>query len=74
MDVKFDMTTRQKTNFGYLQATHDQYFLLVIPIDGVCQDMSPVEYYIILKYWLTILLFSVDEVCPICCKVCLDIL
>ncbi|GKE17129.1 hypothetical protein Tco_1424706 [Tanacetum coccineum] len=34
--------------------------------------MSPVEYRIILKYRLIILLFPVDVICPICRKVCLD--
>lgn len=72
MDVKFYMTTRQKEVFDCLQATHAQYFLLVIPIDGPCQYMSPVKYRTILKYRLMIPLFPVDEVFSIFCKACLD--
>ena len=72
MKVKFDMTTRQKTTFGCLQATHAQDFLLAIPIDGLSQHMSPVEYHTILIYRLIIPLFPIDEVCPVCRKVCLD--
>lgn len=34
--------------------------------------MSPMEYRTILKYRLMILLFSVDEICPVCRKACLD--
>lgn len=50
MDVKFDMTTRQNTVFGCLQATHAQDFLLAILIDSLGQHMFPVEYRTILKY------------------------
>jgi len=39
MEVKFNMTTRQKTIFGCLQAAHAQDFLLAIPIDGLGQHM-----------------------------------
>ena len=72
MEVKFDMTTRQKTIFGCLQAPHAQGFLLAIPIDGLGQHMSPAEYRTILRYRLMIPLFSIDEVCPVCRKACLD--
>ena len=72
MEVKFDMTTRQKAIFGCLQATHAQDFLLAIPIDGLCQHMSPVEYRTILRYRFMIPLFPIDEVCPVCRKACLD--
>ncbi|KAL8245409.1 hypothetical protein R6Q59_011667 [Mikania micrantha] len=34
--------------------------------------MSALEYRVILKYRLMILLFSADEPCPVCHKVCLD--
>ena len=71
MEVKFDMTTRQKTIFGCLQAAHTQDFLLAIPIDELGQHMSPVEYHIILRYRLMIPLFSIDEVCHVCHKACL---
>ncbi|KAK2443362.1 hypothetical protein QL285_014474 [Trifolium repens] len=50
MEVDFDMTTRQKTVFGCLKATHAQNFLLAFPIDGLDQHMSPVEYRAILRY------------------------
>jgi hypothetical protein len=72
MEVKFDMTTRQKAVFGYLQAAHARDFLLDIPIDGLGQHMSPVEYRNILRYRLMIPLFPIDEVCHVCRKVCLD--
>jgi len=72
MEVKFDMTTRQKVIFGCLQAAHAQDFLLAIPIDGLGQHMSPVEYCTTLRYRLMIPLFSIDEVCPVCRKACLD--
>jgi len=71
MEVKFDMTTRQKAIFGCLQAdAHD--FLLAIPINGLGQHMSPVEYHTILRYRLMIPLFPIDEVCPVCRKACLN--
>nr|GEW59619.1 hypothetical protein [Tanacetum cinerariifolium] len=47
-------------------------FILAIPIDGIGQHMSPVEYRIILKYRLMIPLFSVDSICPVSRKACLD--
>ncbi|GJT27036.1 hypothetical protein Tco_0907311 [Tanacetum coccineum] len=72
MEVHFDMTVRQKVIFECLRATHAQDFLLAISIDGLGQQMSPVEYRIILKYRLMIPLFPVDEICPVCRKACLD--
>ncbi|GJS24862.1 hypothetical protein Tco_0453494 [Tanacetum coccineum] len=72
MEVDYDMTVRQKAVFECLQAPHAQDFLLAIPIDGLGQHMSPVEYRIILKYRLMIPLFPVDEACPVCRKPCLD--
>ncbi|GJY88442.1 hypothetical protein Tco_0503070 [Tanacetum coccineum] len=47
-------------------------FLPAIPIDMLGQHMSLVEYNIILKYRLMIPLFSVDAICPVCRKACLD--
>nr|GEY48359.1 putative exostosin-like protein [Tanacetum cinerariifolium] len=41
-------------------------------VDGLGQHMSLVEYRTILKYRLMILLFSVDVICPVCRKACLD--
>ncbi|GJS48324.1 hypothetical protein Tco_0598445 [Tanacetum coccineum] len=72
MEIHFDMTMRQKAVFECLRAPHAQDFLLAIPIDGLCQHMSPVEYCIILKYRLMIPLFPVDAICPVCRKACLD--
>jgi hypothetical protein len=66
------MTTRQKTVLGCLQTAHAKDFLLAIPIDGLGQHMSPVEYRTILRYRLMIPLFPIDEVCPVCRKACLD--
>jgi hypothetical protein len=50
MKVDFEMTARQKPVFGCLKAAHAQDFLLVVPIDGLDQHMSPLEYCTILKY------------------------
>ncbi|KAL5054250.1 hypothetical protein RYX36_034932 [Vicia faba] len=72
IDVKFDMTSKQKVVFGCLQVAHVQNFLLAIPIDGTGQHMSSVEYRIILRYHFMILLFPSDEICPVCRKTCLD--
>ncbi|GJT09219.1 hypothetical protein Tco_0843681 [Tanacetum coccineum] len=72
MEVHFDMTVRHKVVFECLCAPHAQDFLLAIPIDGLGQHMSPVEYHTILKYRLMIPLFPVDEICPVCRKACLD--
>ncbi|GJT86986.1 hypothetical protein Tco_1068703 [Tanacetum coccineum] len=69
MEVHFDMTIRQKAVFECLRAPHAKDFLLAIPIDGLGQHMSPVEYRIILKYHLMISLFPVDAICR---KACLD--
>ncbi|GAU46859.1 hypothetical protein TSUD_385360 [Trifolium subterraneum] len=72
MEVNFQMTIRQKAVFGCLQAAHAQDFLLAIPIDGLGQHMSPVEYRTILKYRQMIPLFPADEICPVYRKACLD--
>ncbi|KAL7616032.1 hypothetical protein Lser_V15G02805 [Lactuca serriola] len=72
MEVHFDMTARQKAVFQCLRAPHAQDFLLAIPIDGLGQHMSPVEYRTILKYRLMIPIFPTDEICPVCSKACLD--
>ncbi|GJR10423.1 RNA-directed DNA polymerase, eukaryota, reverse transcriptase zinc-binding domain protein [Tanacetum coccineum] len=72
MKVHFNMTMRQKAVFKCLRAPHAQDFLLAIPIDGLGQHMSPVKYRTILKYRLMIPLFSVDAICPVCRKTCLD--
>ncbi|GJY88064.1 hypothetical protein Tco_0502692 [Tanacetum coccineum] len=66
------MTMRQKSVFECLRALHAHDFLLAIPIDGLGQHMSPVEYHTILKYRLMIPLFPVDAICPVCRKACLD--
>jgi hypothetical protein len=66
------MTTRKKTIFGSLQATHAHDFLLAIPIDGLGQHMSPVEYRTILKYCLMIPIFPIDDDCSVYRKVCLN--
>ncbi|XP_022040435.1 uncharacterized protein LOC110942984 [Helianthus annuus] len=69
---KFSLFPRQKAVFNCLRAPHAQDFLTVIPIEGLGQHMSAVEYRAILKYRLMIPLFPVDEPCPVCRKVCLD--
>ena len=72
MEVHLDMTAWQKAVFQCLCAPHAQNFLLAIPIDELDQHMSHVEYRTILKYRLTIPIFPIDEICPVCCKPCLD--
>ncbi|GJV68014.1 putative reverse transcriptase domain-containing protein [Tanacetum coccineum] len=72
MKVHFDMTVRQKAVFECLRASHAHDFLLAIPIDGLGQHMSPMEYRTILKYRLMIPLFLVDAICHVCRKACLD--
>nr|GEU72346.1 auxilin-like protein [Tanacetum cinerariifolium] len=72
MKVYFDMTVRQKAVFECLRAPHAQDFLLAIPIDGLGQHMSPMEYRTILKYRLMIPLFIVDAICLVCRKTCFD--
>ncbi|GKB55977.1 retrovirus-related pol polyprotein from transposon TNT 1-94 [Tanacetum coccineum] len=67
-EVHFDMTMRQKAVFECLRGPHAQDFLLAVPIDGLGQHMSPVEYRTILKYRLMISLFLVDAICPVCRK------
>ncbi|GKC36133.1 retrovirus-related pol polyprotein from transposon TNT 1-94 [Tanacetum coccineum] len=62
MEVYFDMTIRHKTVFECLRPPQAQDFLLAIPIDGLGQHMSPMEYRIILKCRLMIPLFSVDAI------------
>jgi len=72
MKVKFEMTTRQKTVLGCLQAAQTYDFLLDIAIDELSQHMPPVEYRTILKYYLMVSLFPIDEVCPLCPKTCMN--
>ena len=72
MEVQFDMTDRQKAVFECLRSPHAQDFLTAVPIDGLGQHMSPVEYRTVLKYRLMIPLFPGNESCPVCRKACLD--
>nr|GEZ43629.1 putative reverse transcriptase domain-containing protein [Tanacetum cinerariifolium] len=72
LGASFDLSPRQKAVVECLRAPHAQNFLTVIPIEGLGQHMSALEYRTILKYRLMIPLFPVDEPCPVCRKVCLD--
>nr|GEV82221.1 putative reverse transcriptase domain-containing protein [Tanacetum cinerariifolium] len=72
IEVHFNMTMRLKAVFECLRAPHAQDFLLAILTYGLGQHMSLVEYRTILKYRLMIPLFSVDAICPVCRKACLD--
>lgn len=58
--------------FECLKGAHAQDFLSALPIDGLGQHMSAIEYRAVLKYRLMIPMFPVDEPCPICKKACLD--
>ncbi|KAF5800885.1 hypothetical protein HanXRQr2_Chr06g0241771 [Helianthus annuus] len=68
----FDLSPRQKAVFECLKGPHAQEFLIVIPIEGLGQCMSAVEYRTILKYRLMIPMYPEDETCPICRKACMD--
>lgn len=72
LGMDFGLSPRQKAVMECLQQPHTQDFLTVIPIEGLGQHMSPIEYRAILKYRLMIPLFPVDEPCPVCHKVALD--
>lgn len=69
---EFNMSSRQKAVFECLKGAHAQDFLSALPIDGLGQHMSAIEYRAVLKYRLMIPMFPVDEPCPICKKACLD--
>ncbi|GJR26184.1 putative reverse transcriptase domain-containing protein [Tanacetum coccineum] len=64
------------SDYGYaldrVRMSLPEFDLSVIPIEGLGQLMSDLEYRTILKYRLIIPLFPVDEPCPVCRKVCLD--
>ena len=72
VEEKFALSPRQRAVFECLRAPHAQDFLSVIPIEGLGQCMSAVEYRAILKYRLMVPLFPVDDPCPVCRKACLD--
>ncbi|KAK1411384.1 hypothetical protein QVD17_37932 [Tagetes erecta] len=72
MEERFNMTPRQRAVLACLKGAHAQDFLTVVPIEGLGQRMSAIEYKAILKYRLMIPLFPSDEPCPICKKTCLD--
>ncbi|KAL8233414.1 hypothetical protein R6Q59_019514 [Mikania micrantha] len=72
LEVNFNISPRQKAVLECLQAPHAQDFLRVVPIDGLGQHMSALEYRAILKYRLMIPLFPTDAPCPVCHKVYLD--
>ncbi|KAI3822031.1 hypothetical protein L1987_09612 [Smallanthus sonchifolius] len=71
-EEKFALSPRQRAVLECLRAPHAQDFLSVVPIEGLGQCMSPVEYRAILKYRLMVPLFPVDDPCPVCRKACLD--
>ncbi|KAJ0869042.1 hypothetical protein HanRHA438_Chr11g0484841 [Helianthus annuus] len=68
----FDLSPRQKAVIECLKGPHAQDFFTVIPIEGLGQCMSAVEYRAILKYRLMIPMYSEDETCPVCHKACMD--
>ncbi|GKB32178.1 hypothetical protein Tco_0871579 [Tanacetum coccineum] len=72
LGVSFDLSPRQKAVVECLLAPRAQNFLTVIPIEGLGQHKSALEYRTIFKYRLMIPLFPIDEPCPVCRKVCLD--
>lgn len=55
------MKTRHKVIFGCLKAPHAQDFL-AIPIDGIGQNRSSIEYRTFLRYFLMIPLFLIGDV------------
>ncbi|MFS7899287.1 putative exostosin [Helianthus anomalus] len=68
VEEKFAFSPRQRAVFECLRAPHAQDFLSVVPIEGLGQCMSAVEYRAILKYRLMIPLFPADDPCPVCRK------
>ena len=68
----FELSSRDKAVIECLKGPHAQDFLTVIPIEGLGQCMSAVEYRAILKYRLMIPMYPEDETCPICRKTCMD--
>ncbi|MFS7939598.1 putative exostosin [Helianthus anomalus] len=68
----FDLTPRQKAVIECFKGPHVQDFFTVIPIEGLGQCMSAVEYKAILKYRLMIPMYPEDETRPICRKACMD--
>ncbi|KAJ0453014.1 putative exostosin [Helianthus annuus] len=68
----FDLSSRQKAVLECLKGPHAQDFLTVIPIEGLGQCMSAVEYRAILKYRLIIPMYPEDETCTTCRKACMD--
>ncbi|GKB04239.1 hypothetical protein Tco_0832382, partial [Tanacetum coccineum] len=71
LGVSFDLSPRQKAVVECLRAPRAQNFLTVIPIEGLGQHMSALEYRTILKYRLMIPLFPVDDYAQLP-QVCLD--
>ncbi|KAJ0540593.1 hypothetical protein HanRHA438_Chr09g0374631 [Helianthus annuus] len=68
IEVQFDLTVRQKAVFECLGAPNAQDFLLAIPIDGLGQHTSSVEYRNILKYRLMIPLLQLMRCAGISAK------
>ncbi|KAL6531909.1 hypothetical protein OROMI_028272 [Orobanche minor] len=72
MDIVYELSDRQKAVVSCMQVGHAQDFLLAIPIEGLVQKMSPVEYRTIFKYRLMIPIYPCDTRCPACITGCLD--
>ena len=72
LEEDFHLSVCQKAVLECLQKPHAQDFLTVLPIEGLGQRMSAIEYRAILKYRLMIPIFPDDENCPVCRKACLD--
>jgi hypothetical protein len=72
MDAVFGLTARQKAVLESTRTPFAQEFLSAVPIEGLGQHMSAVEFRAILKYRLMIPLFPDDAPCPVCRKACLD--
>ncbi|KAJ0898260.1 hypothetical protein HanRHA438_Chr08g0354831 [Helianthus annuus] len=61
VEEKFALSPWQRAVFECLRAPNAQDFLSVVPIEGLGQCMSAVEYRAILKYRLMVPLFPVDD-------------
>ena len=72
LEREFELSARQKAVIGCVQSEHAKDFLLAIPMEGLGQRMTPVEYRAILRYRLMIPLYSDGELCPVCKKSRLD--
>nr|GEV28544.1 auxilin-like protein [Tanacetum cinerariifolium] len=72
LEASFDLSPSQKVVVECLQAPRAQNILTIIPIEGLRQYMSALEYETIYMYRLMNHLFPIDEPYLLCRKIYLD--